>query len=139
MSSKILCAVDDSEHSKVAVTQAAEMAKAMGAELTLLTVNLPVGPEGRGGVLIYGWDDDDVKRVLSAAAEVAKKSGISNPRTASVKSRDAARSIVVYSEDNGFDHIVVGTGGKGAIARLMIGSVSSDVVARAHCSVTIAR
>ena len=139
MSHKILCAVDDSDHSKTAVTQGAEMAKAMGAELVLLTVNLPVGAEGRGAIAIFTWEDDDLKRVLSDASEIAKKAGVSNVKTVGVKSRDAARSIVAYSEDNGVDHIVVGTGGKGVIARMMIGSVSSDVIARAHCPVTVAR
>ena len=56
-----------------------------------------------------------------------------------MQSRDAARSIVVYAEDNDIDHIVVGTGGKGAATRMMLGSVSSDVIARAHCPVTVAR
>ena len=61
------------------------------------------------------------------------------PKTASVQSRDAARAIVIYAEENDIDHIVVGTGGKGRVARLMLGSVSSDVIARAHCPVTVAR
>ncbi|MBN9352499.1 MAG: universal stress protein, partial [Hyphomicrobium denitrificans] len=85
------------------------------------------------------WEDSDEKRVLDNASAVASKAGISNPKTVSVRSRDAARSIVVYAEDNGIDHIVVGTGGKGNIARLVLGSVSSSVVARAHCPVTVAR
>jgi nucleotide-binding universal stress UspA family protein len=50
-----------------------------------------------------------------------------------------ARAIVKYAEENDIDHNVVGTGGKGAVARLMLGSVSSDVIARAHCPVTVAR
>ena len=58
-----------------------------------------------------------------------------DPKTVSGQSRDAARAIVVYAEDNDIDHIVVGTGGKGAATRLMLGSVSSDVIARATCPV----
>ena len=48
MIKKVLCAVDDTEHSKSAVALATELAKAMGAELTLLVVNVPVGGAGRG-------------------------------------------------------------------------------------------
>ena len=48
---KILCAVDESEHAKSAAALAAQMAKAMGAELTLLAVN---ELEGIGGVPTYG-------------------------------------------------------------------------------------
>lgn len=139
MTHKVLCAVDETEHSKSAVTQAAELAKATGSELTLLAVNLPVGAEGRGAPTIYAWEDSDAERVLNSAADLARKAGVSNPKAVSVKSRDAARAIVIYAEDQGIDHIVVGTGGKGAMARFMLGSVSSDVVARAHCPVTIAR
>ena len=89
--------------------------------------------------MVFAWEDADLKRVLDGATAIAKEAGVSAPKMASVKSRDAARSIVVYAEDNDIDHIVVGTGGKGGVARLMLGSVSSDVIARAHCPVTVAR
>ena len=117
------------------------MAAAMGAELTLLAVNELMGGYGGkgGGISTYLWEDADVKRVLDSAAAAAKKAGVSAPKAASAKSRDAARAIVVFAEDNGIDHIVVGTGGKGGVSRLMMGSVSRDVVFRAHCPVTVAR
>ena len=139
MTKKILCAVDDTEHSNIAVAVAGELAKAKSAELTLLAVNVPVGGPARGGIMIFAWEDADLKRVLDSATALAKKAGVSDPKTVSVQSRDAARAIVVYAEDNDIDHIVVGTGGKGAVTRMMLGSVSSDVIARAHCPVTVAR
>ena len=139
MTKKVLCAVDDTEHAKIAVAVAGELAKATGAELTLLAVNVPMGARGRVGIEIYACEDADLKRVLDSAKAIAKKVGVSAPKTASVKSRDVARAIVIYAEENDIDHIVVGTGGKGGVTRLMLGSVSSDVIARAHCPVTVAR
>lgn len=139
MTKKILCAVDDTDHSKSAVALAALMAKAMGAELTLLAVNELMGVGAKGGAVSCLWDTAELNRVLDNAVADAKKAGASDTKTASVKSRDVARAIVVYAEDNGVDHIVVGTGGKGSVSRLMLGSVSRDVMFRAHCPVTVAR
>ena len=138
MIQKVLCAVDDSEHSRIAVGFAGRLAKASGAELTLLAVNTMMGSPAIG-TAIYVWEDADVERILNDAAALARTTGISDPRKVSVKSRDAGRAIALYAEDNGIDHIVVGTGGKGSLSRMRLGSVSRDVVARAHCSVTVAR
>jgi nucleotide-binding universal stress UspA family protein len=140
MTTKFLCAVDDTKYSKSAVDLAVRLAKAFGAELTLFAVNeLMGGAGGKGGIAAYRWDSADLKRVLDSATATAKQTGCSNAKTADVKSRDVARAIVIHAEDNGFDHIVVGTGGKSGVSRLMLGSVSRDVVARAHCAVTVAR
>ena len=54
MTKKILCAVDDTEHSKIAVAVAGELAKATGAELTLLAVNVPMGNPAGGNLLRMG-------------------------------------------------------------------------------------
>ena len=89
--------------------------------------------------MAYVWEEPDLRRVLDGGAAIAKKARVSDPKTESVKSRDVARAIVIYAEENDIDHNVVGTGGNGAVARLMLGSVSSDVIARAHCPVTVAR
>ena len=80
MTHKILCAVDDTDHSESAIAQAAELAKATGAELTLLAVNLPAGGDGRGGFIAYTWDDADAKRVLNNASALANKAGYFQPQ-----------------------------------------------------------
>lgn len=140
MTKKIVCAVDDTEHSKVAIDVAAQMARAMDAELELLAVDqLLGGIGGKGGAAAYLWNEGEVQRILEDAVAEARKAGYPNPKTAMAQSRDVARAIVIFAEENGADHIVVGTGGKGPVSRFTLGSVSQDVVHRAHCPVTIAR
>ena len=42
-------------------------------------------------------------------------------------------------QQHGIDHIVIGHTERGALARWLLGSVSSDVLARAHVPVTVVR
>ena len=51
---------------------------------------------------------------------------------------DAAAAIVDFAERNQVDHIVMGARGNSALRRYL-GSVSSQVVAQANCSVTVVR
>jgi nucleotide-binding universal stress UspA family protein len=136
---KILCAIDDTEHSLPAIDAAAKLASAFDGELTILIVNQLIGGYGRGGPPTLIWTEKEVKSALSKAVDEAKRNGAAKINLVDVESRDLAQAITGYAEQNGVDHIVVGTGGKGAVSRLMLGSVSRDVVARAHCSVTVAR
>ena len=134
---KILCATDGTAHSAHALELAAEMAKKLGAHLSICVVNVANG--GSRGPLIYSMEDDQVKKVLDAAAAVAKKHGVTNVEELALRSREAASAIVQYAEENGYDQIVVGTGDKRGVSRLVLGSVASDVAGRAHCSVLVAR
>jgi nucleotide-binding universal stress UspA family protein len=137
MTKKILCAVDGSEASKHAVTEASQMAKAMGAELVLLAVDQVIF-EGRSAP-VHKLGAEDVKKILDAAQATAHAAGAMKVAVVGVASRDVGRAILNYAEDHGVDHIVVGTGEKSAGTRLVVGSVSHDLVVRAHCSVTVAR
>lgn len=139
MMNKILCAVDDTEHAKNAIIVATELSKAANAELMLLAVNPLTGGYGRGGISTFAWTGEQVDRLLASAAATAREHGAAGAKVRSVKSRDVARAIVIFAEDNDIDHIVVGTGEKGGLTQLMLGSVSRDVVSRAHCPVTVAR
>ena len=134
---KILCATDGTAHSAHAVEIAAELAKKLGAHLSICVVNVAHG--GSRGPLIYTLEDDQVKKILDAAAAVARKAGAGHVEELALRSREAAAALVQYAEENGFDHIVVGTGDKRGVSRLMLGSVAADVAGRAHCSVTVAR
>ncbi|MCD0418073.1 bifunctional serine/threonine-protein kinase/universal stress protein [Rubrivivax sp. JA1024] len=51
---------------------------------------------------------------------------------------DAAAALLDFAERNQVDHIVMGARGAGALRRYL-GSVSSQVVARADCTVTVVR
>jgi nucleotide-binding universal stress UspA family protein len=136
---KILCAVDDTEHSKPAAELAGKLSGALNADLTIIAVNQVIGGYNRSGPPASLWSDREAEGVLAAAAEEAKNAGASKIKIVCVESRDLPRAITIYAEDNGFDHIVVGNGGKGAVSRMMLGSVSLDVMSRAHCPVTVAR
>ncbi len=137
MTSKILCAIDDTEHAENAVVYAAELAKKTGAELTVCTVNVLTG--GLRGPPIFLHNDSDVKKMLDHAAEVARQHGVKNPAETELKGREISTSVVQYAEQNGFDQIVTGTGDKRGLSRLALGSVAADIVSRAHCTVTVAR
>lgn len=137
MTKKILCAVDGSEASKHAVVEASEMAKALGAELVLLAVDQVIF-EGRSAP-VHKLGAEGTQKVLDAAQATAQTAGVTKVAVASVARRDVGRAILNYAEEHGVDHIVVGTGEKSAGTRLVVGSVSHDLVVRAHCSVTVAR
>ena len=137
MTKKILCATDGASHSSHAVELAANLSAKLGAPLTICTVNVARG--GARGPLIYSMEDSEVKSVLDKAAADARKAGAAKVDEVALRSREAAAAIVQYAEENGYDHIVLGTGDKHGISRLMLGSVASDVAGRAHATVTIAR
>lgn len=51
---------------------------------------------------------------------------------------DAAAAIIDYAKVNDVDHIVIGSRGSSAFRRYL-GSVSSQVVAQADCTVTVVK
>ncbi len=137
MTRKILCPTDGTDHSNLAVAHAAELAQKFGAALSICVVNVAHG--GAKGPLIHHWTNDEVSVLLDKAAALAASHGMAEVKRVDIISREAATGIVHYAETNGYDHIVVGTGDKRGISRLMLGSVAADVMARAHCTVTVAR
>jgi nucleotide-binding universal stress UspA family protein len=77
--------------------------------------------------------------MLDNAAALARAHGVKNLDETELKGREISTSVVQYAEQNGFDHIITGTGDKRGLSRLALGSVASDIVSRAHCTVTVAR
>jgi nucleotide-binding universal stress UspA family protein len=48
-------------------------------------------------------------------------------------------TIVSYAEEEGTDLIVLGTKGMSGVKRMLLGSVSQEVVMYAHCPVLVVR
>ena len=137
MTRKILCPVDGTDHALHAVEAAVEMAQKFDGELSLCVVNVAHG--GGRGPLIHHWSDADAQAILDKASAVAVAKGLRPVATAVVLDREAASGIVRYADMNKVDQIVMGTGDKRGLSRLVLGSVAADVAGRAHCSVTVAR
>lgn len=68
----------------------------------------------------------------------AKADGLAETGTFELVAREIAPAIITCADENGCDHIVMGTGDKRGAKRLVLGSVAASVASEAHCSVTVA-
>lgn len=138
---KILAAVDQSEYAALVLKKAFSMAKWEGGEVTAMTVsnisftNLYVG-EAPSNIL-----EKLREGVQDTVTMIKKQAEGANIKIDVVveESPSPAGAIVEYAEKNGVDLIVIGSKGMGAIERFLIGSVSSQVVGHAPCSVLVVK
>jgi nucleotide-binding universal stress UspA family protein len=88
---------------------------------------------------IITWIAEEKARIKKMIDEVADKLRAAALKTeAVVKEEDPKRLLIAEAESWGADCIFVGARGMGRIERFLLGSVSSAVAARAHCSVEVA-
>lgn len=139
MTARLLCPIDDTDASKPAIVLAARLAHAQSARLILLVVNEKIGGYLKSEATACLWPSATVDRILADAEQTASQEGATEVEKVRIESREVAPAILAYAAEAGIDHIVIGSGGKGALSRMVLGSVSRAVVAGAGCSVTIAR
>lgn len=140
---KILCATDGSIASAKAVDVAVDLASQLGAALTFVTIERVTAETAANSAF---WDSQvldaaaaQTHRDLSSAQAKARAAGLTQVQCVTTQGGNVAAAIIDYAERHGFDHIVTGSLGRTGLARLMLGSVAADVVAKAHCPVTIVR
>lgn len=143
MNEKLLCATDGSYSSDKAVDYAVEMAKAMGAHLSFLTVTLVTAETASHSAF---WDhatldaaDAQLQKELQAAAAKAKQAGLGDIACVAIGGHNIAATIIDYAEKNGYSHIITGSVGRTGIARMLLGSIAYAVISKAHCPVTVVR
>ncbi|MES2148531.1 MAG: bifunctional serine/threonine-protein kinase/universal stress protein [Pseudomonadota bacterium] len=110
----------------------------LGARLACLTVR-KVNRLGMDDSLIQGGQNVHVKQ-LAQLKNWARPLGLGPERITFhvLEATDPATAIVAYANDNSVDHIVVGARGSSTLRRYL-GSVSSQVVAEANCTVTVVK
>ncbi|MCA0271834.1 MAG: universal stress protein [Proteobacteria bacterium] len=138
MTARILCPIDGTDHATTGLVQAIDLAKLNKGHLTICIVNVAEGG-ARGGPTIAHWSDADAAKILSAAATTARDAGLTDVDTAELISRETAAAIVTYAAQQDFSLIVMGTGDKRGVKRLVLGSVAAEVAGHADCSVLVAR
>lgn len=130
----VLCAVDGSEPSLRAVALATEVAKGMGARLTILSVrSFHMDRTAAAGL----HTPEEVKDILDQAAAAAADAGFDGVKTIQLCARDAAVAIADYADEHDVGLIFVGSTGKHALQRFAFGSTSMDLLRKSACPVTI--
>jgi nucleotide-binding universal stress UspA family protein len=133
--------VDGSDNSLRALDWAMKEAALRHAALAVLTVNPVAVSYWTDNPIILPEDKAEEEKIRKAAEEavtkVASQLGQSQPASVTVRAVSGvpAEELVNASRDS--DLVVVGSRGGGGFARLLMGSVSSQVVHHAACPVTV--
>jgi nucleotide-binding universal stress UspA family protein len=140
----IIVGVDGSEHSRHALAWAMREAVKHHLPLTVMSIH---PPSARPATSIYwgvhSYPENSFDPELARAAvqqfvdKVAGEIGEAPEITVSVGTGDVTEELVNASRDA--DMLVVGSRGGGGFARLLMGSVSSQVVQHASCPVVVIR
>ena len=144
MDTSIVCGVDDSPHSDVALAVATRLANRLGARLVLAHVVEPVLTSYNvlfGGMSTAGElsaqhqvvaEQEAGAHTLTRAAETA---GVDAELRVAVG--HPAERLAELADDEGAELIVVGSRGRGAFKSAFLGSVSNGLVGIARCPVLI--
>lgn len=148
---RIVIAVDGSPESNAAIRSVANRNWNKGTEVVLLTATGNIEPKDYKAIL--GFVDStssnpevkaevdelsSIKQVLEEALEAQLRSKGLSVSTI-IRTGDPRKVILEEAESWGADSIFIGSRGFGKIKRLFLGSVSTAIASRAHCSVEIVR
>lgn len=137
---RILCPIDFSDCSRRALEHAIVLAKWYDARLTLFHACAPVPISAYAAVgammpstLVGGEDPNEVRQAMQQFASL----GTAMPTGAEIAlgEGDAATEILAKADAERSDLIVLGTHGRSGLERLLLGSVTENVLRKARCPV----
>jgi nucleotide-binding universal stress UspA family protein len=135
----VLVPIDGSQQAEAAVAHAD--AAFPDAEITLIHVVDPIDAGYDPESVVPGYPEDWYATRKQAAEELFEEARERTGRTfeTTVEVGRPARKVVECAEEEGFDHIVVGSHGRSGVARILLGSVAETVVRRSPVPVTVVR
>ena len=131
---KILVAYDGGDPARRALELTTELATRFKADVAVISV-IPVHA---GRAPIDPWDDPAVHTAQLAEANAFLVQRGIEPRLIE-RAGDPAPTIEHFAEANGYDVVVVGSRGLGALNRFFQGSVSEHVATHGTATVVVAR
>ena len=139
--SHVLCPVDFSASSQLAVELAAQLARRGGAGITLAHVlEIPVAYSGEPFIPDFTRDLDKTSAKLLEDWAERLRSKIDVPVVTKTRiGSPGAQTLAILDEDPSFDLVVMGSHGRTGIRRVLLGSVAEKVVRHAKCPVLVAR
>lgn len=139
---KILIAADGSSYTKRMLAYLAAHDEWLGShhQYTVLTVSPPVPPRAAAVLdrdLLKGYYADENERVFKPIRVFFRKQGIEAEYAAKVG--HAAETIAKTAEGGSFDLLVMGSHGNGTLGSLVMGSVTTKVLAQCKTPVLLIR
>jgi nucleotide-binding universal stress UspA family protein len=137
----IIVATDGSPSADRAVDSAAELAKAIGSGLVILTIGGNVSGEELRQLASAEGDlskqlETAANKILSAARERALRKGLSDLTLRSGWG-DPAETIIDTIQRENADLLVIGRRGHGRLSGLLLGSISQKMTSLAPCKVMV--
>ena len=141
MYQNILVAVDGSEENKLAVSEAVQIAKAMGSKLTAIYVvtGADLSPNAFGGDVSEAERKEIADKNAKAAVDYVDFEAKRNNVPFEIKVLQGKPCDVIVEESKNYDLLVCGSLGRTGLAKVLIGSVSSQIIKYAHCPVLLSR
>lgn len=139
--SGVLVGVDGSPAAKYAVDWAARDAAMRNTRLTLVHAVRPIGltlPPLPAPTAFSRWQVEQGQKILDEAVEIARRT-TPEGGPAEIESELLFSPVVPTLVDLSKDAqmVVVGSRGRGLLARSLLGSVSSSLIRHAHCPVAV--
>ena len=139
---KVLLAVDGSAYTQKMLAYLTSHQEMLGAgqEYTVITVQPLLPARARAALgkdVVDEYYDEESTKILQPVQEFLKAHGVQAQTISKVG--PIADTIIHAAQDGKFDLIAMGTHGHGALGRLVMGSVSSQVLAGCTIPVLLIR
>jgi nucleotide-binding universal stress UspA family protein len=152
--SRVLVAIDGSTSSMHTIDRAISIAMKNNSQLVILYVidvyKYPYLPSSiilapTFGSEKYLEERNEAEEQMNKIKEKYKQKTKNNIDFKELKTeivegaKSAATTIIEYAESENIDLIIIGSKGRTSFKKLLLGSVSSDIIKNAHCAVLVIR